>query len=83
MPAGAVPLSTCDRSNPYLCRSFAKTESIGTELANAVTRLLTQARPIDVSQLTVHVEPFYTRLTNIGFRLLIAEGDIGWQPTDL
>jgi hypothetical protein len=83
VPAGAVPLSTCNNSNPYLCRSFAKTESIGTELANAVTRLLSQARPIDVSQLTVHVEPFYTRLTNIGFRLLIAEGDIGWQPTDL
>ncbi len=83
VPAGAAPLSTCNSSDPYLCRSFAKTESIGTELANAVTRLLSQARPIDVSQLTVHVEPFYTRLTNIGFRLLIAEGDIGWQPTDL
>jgi len=33
--------------------------------------------------LTVHVEPFYTRLTNIIFRLAIAEGEIGWQPIDL
>lgn len=83
VPPGAIPLSTCERSDPFLCRSFAKTESIGTELANAVTRLLTQAQPIEVSQLTVHVEPFFTRLTNIGFRLLIAEGDIGWQSTEL
>ena len=83
VPEGAAPLTTCDRSDPYLCRSFAKTESIGTELANAVTRLLDQAEPIAVSQLTVHVEPFFTRLTNIGFRLLIAEGDIGWQSTEL
>lgn len=83
VPAGAVPLSTCDRSDPYLCRSFAKTESIGTELANAVTTLLAQAGPVEVAQLTVHVEPFFTRLTNIGFRLLIAEGDIGWQETEL
>ena len=83
VPAGAQPLSTCDRSDPYLCRSFAKTESIGTELANAVTALLESPQPVEVSQLTVHVEPFFTRLTNIGFRLLIAEGDIGWQPTNL
>ena len=83
VPAGALPLTTCNRSDPYLCRSFAKTDSIGTELANAVSGLLEQAQPIDVRQLTVHVEPFFTRLTNIGFRLLIAEGDIGWQPTEL
>ena len=82
-PAGAQPLTTCERSDPYLCRSFAKTASIGTELANAVSALAERAQPIEVSQLTVHVEPFFTRLTNIGFRLLIAEGDIGWQPTDL
>lgn len=83
VPAGATPLSTCDRSDPYLCRSFAKTESIGVELANAVTALVAAAQPIDVGQLTVHVEPFFTRLTNIGFRLLIAEGDIAWQETEL
>ena len=82
VPPGAVPLSTCDRE-PFFCRSFAKTESIGTELANAVTGLLEQAQAIEVSKLTVHVEPFFTRLTNIGFRLLIAEGDIGWQSTEL
>jgi hypothetical protein len=82
-PAGAVPLSTCDRSDPYLCRSFAKTESIGSELARAAAALGDQATAIEVSQLAVHVEPFFTRLTNIGFRLLIAEGDIGWQSTEL
>ena len=83
VPAGATPLSTCDRSDPYLCRSFAKTASIGVELAKAVTGLIAAAEPIDVEQLTVHVEPFFTRLTNIGFRLLIADGDIAWQDTEL
>lgn len=83
VPEGAQPLSSCNRSDPYLCRSFAKTESIGTELANAVTTLLQSPQPVDVSQLTVNVEPFFTRLTNIGFRLLIAQDEIGWQPTTL
>jgi hypothetical protein len=83
VPAGALPLTECEDREPYLCRSFAKTESIGTELANAVQGLLGTAMPVDVSRLQVHVEPFYTRLTNVGFRLLIAEGDIGWQDTAL
>tara|TARA_R110001599_G_scaffold353459_1_gene592356 strand:+ start:48278 stop:48517 length:240 start_codon:yes stop_codon:yes gene_type:complete len=43
---------------------------------------------IDIAQLTVHVEPFFIRLTNIGLRLLIADGDIGdvgilWMPDEL
>ncbi len=79
VPAGATPLTECDDRGPYLCRSFAKTESIGHELARAVETLLADADTVDVSQLSVHTEPFFTRLTNIGFRLLIADGDIGWQ----
>ena len=83
VPAGAEPLTQCDDRGPYLCRSFAKTESIGTELARAVQTLLGAAQPVEVSQLRVHTELFYTRLTNIGFRLLIADGDIGWQSPTL
>tara|TARA_R110000823_G_scaffold309352_1_gene433492 strand:- start:15827 stop:17755 length:1929 start_codon:yes stop_codon:yes gene_type:complete len=83
VPAGAMPLTECDDRGPYLCRSFAKTESIGHELARAVEGLLADAQPVDVSQLSVHTEPFFTRLTNIGFRLLIADGDIGWQSPTL
>lgn len=82
-PAGAEPLTTCEDSEPYLCRSFAKTESIGTVLANAVTDLIAEAEPLEVEELTVATEPFYTRLTNIGFRVLLADGDLGWQPFEL
>ncbi|TFH30034.1 MAG: hypothetical protein E4H00_05830, partial [Myxococcales bacterium] len=78
VPEGAVPLTECEDRAPYLCRSFAKTESIGTELANAVGAAMEQSKPVTVTELSVGVESFYTRLTNIGFRVLIADGDIGW-----
>ncbi len=82
VPEGAVPLTECEDRAPYLCRSFAKTESIGTELANAVRTAMEQSKPVTVTELSVKIESFYTRLTNIGFRVLIADGDIGWQvPT--
>lgn len=82
VPEGALPLTECDDRETYYCRNFAKTESIGTELANAVGRVLDSAYAVDVSGISVHTEQFYTQLTNIGFRLLIADGDIGWiTPT--
>ncbi len=79
VPDGAQPLTECTDRPTYYCRDFSKTESIGTELANAVTGILAGAAPVAVTELSVHTEAFYTRLTNIGFRLLIADGDIGWQ----
>jgi len=82
VPEGALPLTECDDRETYYCRDFAKTESIGTELAKAVEGVLSTAAGIPVMELSVHTERFYTKLTNIGFRLLIAEGDIGWtMPT--
>ena len=83
VPEGAVPLTECEDRPPYLCRSFAKTESIGTELANAVGVAMEQPKPVTVTELSVAVESFYTRLTNIGFRVLIADGDIGWTTPTL
>ena len=79
VPEGAVPLTQCDDREDYYCRSFAKTESIGTELAKAVLEALDEAARVRVTELTVRIESFYTRLTNIGFRVLIADGDIGWS----
>lgn len=80
VPEGALPLAECDRSNPYECQSFAKTESTGTELANAVSALLESATPLEVEQITVRTEEFYSRVTNLGFRVLMAEDALGWQP---
>lgn len=83
VPEGAAPLTECDDREPYLCRDFAKAEAIGTQLAIAVLDLIDEAAVVDVSELAVRTEPFFTRLSNIGFRVLIAEGDIGWQDATL
>jgi hypothetical protein len=80
VPAGAMPLADCDKSNPYECQSFAKTESTGTELANAVTTLLQGAADFELEDLSVRKQEFYSRVTNLGFRVLMAEGELGWQP---
>jgi len=77
-PAGAVPLTTCDDREPLYCRSFAKTESIGTELAHAVDALISNAKPLNVTELTLRSESFFTRMTNIGFRVLLSDGSLGW-----
>ncbi len=82
-PEGAEPLTTCDEGDPLLCRSLAKTESIGTQLAAAVTDLVAEAEPLDVAGVTVETEPFFTRLTHIGFRVLLADGTLGWQDPEL
>ncbi|MEZ5571646.1 MAG: hypothetical protein R3E64_06435 [Halioglobus sp.] len=80
VPQGALPLTECDDANPYECQSFAKTESTGNELANAVNALLDAASPMAVESLTVRRQPFYSRVTNLGFRVLAAEGELGWKP---
>ena len=82
-PDGAIPLTTCDdEDSQYKCKSFAKTESTGTELANAVSALLENAEFLDIEEISVRQESFFSRLTNIGFRVLIGQGELGWQaPT--
>ncbi len=79
VPAGAQPVpGTTD----YLGQSFAKTEAIGTQLGEHVLQLVASAKPLAVSSLVWREQPFYTRLTNIGFRVLLADKSLGWQtPT--
>jgi hypothetical protein len=80
VPEGALTVAGCAA---YLCRNFAKTEAIGGRLTDAVLALVDAATPVEVTRLTVRTAPFFTRLTNIGFRLLIADGDLGWQDAVL
>jgi hypothetical protein len=80
VPEGAIPLAECDKSNPYECQSFAKTESTGNELANAVNALLANAAPLSIEAVTIRKQEFYSRVTNLGFRVLAAEGELGWKP---
>jgi len=83
VPEGAQPLAQCDKSNPYECQSFAKTESTGTELANAVEKLLDASAPMSFESITLRKEEFYSRVTNLGFRVLMAEGELGWKPMEV
>lgn len=61
-------------------QSFAKTESTGTELANTVNGLLDSARHPTFQSVTVRKKEFHSRVTNLGLRVLAAEGELGWKP---
>ncbi|MEQ1701556.1 MAG: hypothetical protein ABMA25_15720, partial [Ilumatobacteraceae bacterium] len=75
-PAGALPI---DGGTDLRSENLARTLAIGTALADAVITLLPDAEPLDAEELVWNEQPFYTRLTNIGFRVLLADGDLGWQ----
>lgn len=78
IPEGAVALMQgCD--DKFKCLSFLKTESIGNELYLAVDKLIKEAESFEITELTVKTETFYTRMTNLGFRVLFAQNEIGWQ----
>lgn len=79
-PDGAPPVAGCDNLR---CRNMARTEAIGEQLTIATIDLLESAQPITIDGPAVMTEEFFSQLTNIGFRLLIADGDLGWQPPPL
>ncbi len=71
--AGAADLRT---------RSMGRTAAIGDQLAASVLELFVTAVPLDAVDVEWREQAFYPRLTNIGFRVLLADGDLGWQtPT--
>ena len=76
-PEGAEPVLGCE---DLRCRNLARTEAIGAQLSQAVIDLVSRAEPITVDKVEFTTQPFYTKLTNIGFRLLIGDGDLAWQP---
>ena len=75
-PANAQPVPGCE---DLRCRNFARTEAIGVQLSQAVMDLVASADVITVEKVSLTAQSFYTNLTNIGFRLLIADGDLAWQ----
>ncbi|HEY5695891.1 MAG TPA: hypothetical protein VIT01_00130 [Acidimicrobiales bacterium] len=75
-PAGAEPV---DGAADFREQNFARIDAIGTELFKRVAELLDETgEPLEPT-LAWDEQAFYTRLTNIGFRVLLADGDLGWQ----
>jgi hypothetical protein len=67
-PAGAVgPAGTSD----YKIKNFRRTEMIGEKLALAAMRLLDKAEAIAAPRVSYQAQPFYSYLSNFGFRVLL------------
>ena len=65
--------------NNYTQRNFRRAVIIGEQLAAAAMRLLDSATPITEPRITYRSKPFYTYLSNIGFRvLLVLDPATGW-----
>jgi hypothetical protein len=75
-PAGAEPV---DGAADFREQNFARIDAIGTELFKRVAGLLDETGEPLEPMLSWDEQAFYTRLTNIGFRVLLADGDLGWQ----
>ena len=73
-PDGAQPpLGAAD----FEQRNFRRTYLIGRELATAALGALDRAKPVMKPKIDYDVATFYTRMSNIGFRLLLVPGDDG------
>lgn len=62
---------------------FRRAEMIGRALAAKVRDLLRNAEQVPVEDLDWRSKLFFTRLTNIGFRALLGQGDLGWKSPPL
>lgn len=75
-PAGAAPVTG---AKDFRDRNLARTAAIGNSLADAALALVDDAQPATVDGIEWKRQEFFTRLTNIGFRVLLSDGDLGWQ----
>lgn len=81
VPDGALPATPGAAS--YTAKSFAKAVAIGEQLATHVLDLAEETQRLTDVSISIDSETFYTRLSNIGFRLLLAHGGLGWQDVPL
>lgn len=73
-PGAEPPLGAAD----FRERNFRRAYLIGRELARAALTALETAEPVTDETIEYRVEPFYTRMSNIGFRLLLVRGPDGF-----
>lgn len=86
VPEGAAPpIGASD----YTERNFRRTYLVGRELAHAALDALDSAEPITDTSIDYDTTHFYTRMSNIGFRLLLAVDEttgrtaLGHNPFEL
>jgi hypothetical protein len=79
-PSGAQPVAG---AKDLRDRNLARTAAIGNALAAHVLELLPDAKEVVFDAIEWKRQEFFTRLTNIGFRVLLADGDLGWQVPDV
>jgi hypothetical protein len=73
-PGAQPPIGAAD----FHERNFRRAFLIGRELAVAALGALDTAAPITSPTVRYDVAPFYTRMSNIGFRFLLVPGDDGF-----
>jgi hypothetical protein len=69
-PAGAIGPGGAPGN--YTERNFRRTVLIGEQLAAASIRLIDAAEKIDEPRVSYEEQPFYTYLSNLGFRILLS-----------
>jgi hypothetical protein len=67
-PPGAV---AAGGGTDYTAKNFRRAVVIGDQLNAAVVRLLGHAQPLRDTRVSYAIQPFWTRLTNFGFRVLL------------
>jgi hypothetical protein len=73
-PPGAV---AADGSTNYAAENFRRATIIGEQAAAKASALLSDAEPVGDTRIRYAEEPFFTRLSNIGFRYLLTVGPDG------
>jgi len=80
IPEGAKPIRG---AKTYLDRNFSKAEVVGEQLAARVIQLREKAREITSASFDWKQQSFFTRMHQLGFRALLAQGKLAWQVQPL
>ena len=80
IPAGARPIRGAD---DYLDKNFVKAEVVGNQLARFVIELVADSNDVLSPALAWRSESFYARLYQVGFKVAMAAGQLGWKAREL
>lgn len=76
VPAGAAPIRGAEN---YLDRNFVKAEVVDNQLGRYVLGLVGDSNDALSPDIGWRSERFYTRLYQVGFKVAMAAGQLGWK----